>query len=100
MKFLIGEVSAKDVEMFGDEGLYEHDGELFYNMVEIGTNPGGIEDFVISDAIGRKVPVSTEHLGALINALTDIQTHLETVNEGKLAESALFEDEVHFPINW
>lgn len=100
MKFLIGEVSAQDVEMFGDEGLFEHDGDLFYNMVEIGTNPGGIEDFVISDAIGRKVPVSTEHLGQLINALTNIKSYLETINEGKLAFDALYEDEVHFVYEW
>lgn len=95
MKFLIGQVPSEDVEMFGDEGLYEHDGDLFYNMVEIGTNPGGIDDFVISDAIGRSVPISTEHLGTLISALSNIQSYLETINEGQLAVEAIYEDDVH-----
>lgn len=100
MKFLIGQVSAQNIEMFGDEGLYEHDGDLFYNMIEIGTNPGGLEDFVISDPIGRSVPISTDHLGELITALTNIQNYIDTVNEGKAAESALYEDEIHFPLTW
>ena len=100
MKFLIGEVSAQDVEMFGDEGLYEHDGDLYYNMVEIGTNPGGIDDFVISDAIGRSVPISTEHLDSLIAALNSIKSYMETINEGKLAEEAIYEDDVHTHFNW
>lgn len=100
MKFLIGQVPQQDLATFGDEGLFEHDGDLFYHQVEIGTNPGGIEDLVISDGIGRSVPVSTEHLHELINALTSIQNYLETVNEGKLAEAGLYEDEVHYTVSW
>lgn len=100
MKFLIGQVSTQDLEMFGDEGHFEHDGDLFYNMVEIGTNPGGIDDFVISDSIGRSVPLSTEHLSEIISALTNIQSYLETINEGKLAEAAIYEDEIHTHFHW
>jgi len=100
MKFLIGHVPHQDIEMFGEEGLYEHDGDFYYNQVEIGTNPGGLEDFVISDGIGRSVPVSTDHLEELINALTNIQSYIQTVNEGKASEQAMYEDEVHFAFKW
>lgn len=102
MRFFIGKVPARDVEMFGEEGLFEYDGDLYYNMIEWGTNPGGAEDFMISDAVGRRIPVSTDHLGYLIEALQDIQNTLDTIEAGKNAEAAIYSnDEVRtFEYNW
>lgn len=93
MRFFIGKVPAADVEMFGEEGLYEYDGDLYYTMIEWGTNPGGSEDFMISDGIGRQIPISVDHLQPLIEALTDIQTTLETIQAGKDAEASIYSDD-------
>lgn len=93
MRFFIGKVTAEDVEMFGEEGLFGYDGGLYYNMIEWGTNPGGAEDFMISDGAGRRIPLSVEFLQPLIEALTDIQTTLETIQAGKDAEAAIFSND-------
>ena len=93
MRFFIGKVPARDVEMFGEEGLYEYDGDLYYHMIEWGTNPGGSEDFVISDGIGRSIPLSTDHLDALIEAFVDIRDTLQIVEDGKAAEAAIYSED-------
>jgi len=95
MKYFFGQVPAEDVNMFGDEGLFEYNGDSYYNMVEFGTNPGGTDDLVIADSIGRLVPVSIEHIGTLIQVLEDIQETLSMIEAGKAAEAAIFdEDEI------
>ena len=88
MKYYFGKVSAQDVNAFGDEGLFEHEGQYFYNQIEIGSNPGGAEDFVISDTCGRSIPLSTEQIPQLARVLLDIKLMMNTLAEA----DALAED--------
>ena len=100
MKYYFGQVPSQDVEMFGDEGLFEYSGDYYYNMVEFGTNPSGDEDLVISDSVGRLVPVSIDHMGTLIEVLQDIQETLDAVQNGKNAHEAIFNPEEIRVLEW
>lgn len=71
MKFYFGQVPNSDIENFGAEGLYYNEGEFYYYCVEFGTNPGGLEDIVLRDTVGRMVPVATEHLRELATVLVE-----------------------------
>lgn len=73
MRVYFGEVDHGDVEQFGIDGLFEHDGEYYGYCVEYGSNPGGFEDIMLSDACGRRVPVSTEHIDQLITVLQELK---------------------------
>jgi hypothetical protein len=100
MKYFFGQVPAQDVKMFGDEGLFEYDGDFYYNWVEFGTNPGGADDLVIADTVGRLVPVSIEHIGTLIEVLEDIQATLDQVKAGKAAEVSIFNPDEIRTFEW
>ena len=100
MKYFIGQVPGQDVDMFGDEGLYEYGGDSYYNMVEFGTNPGGTEDFVITDTVGRSIPISIEHIGILIEVLQDIQATLDMIESGKAAEAAILNPDEIRTFEW
>jgi hypothetical protein len=92
MKYLFAQVQPQDVDMFGRDSLFEADGEFFYNQVEIGTNPGGMEDFTISDTCGRSVPLSTDSIDALIEVLQDIKESLEIIQNGDAMLQAMFDN--------
>jgi len=94
MKYFIGQVPATDVINFGTEDLFEYNDDYYYNTIEFGTNSGGMEDFVISDTVGRSVPISIEHINVLIEALQDIQESLEAIQAGKNAEEFINSDEI------
>lgn len=94
MKYYFGKVPQRDVEMFGTDELFQHDGEYFYNQVEIGSNPGGREDFVISDTCGRSIPVSTDMIPGLARVLLDIKLMLGTIEEAEALEADLADSEV------
>lgn len=100
MKYYFGQVPNEDVEMFGDEGLFEYCGDLYYNMVEFGTNPGGQEDFVIADSVGRSIPISIEHINGLIQVLEDIQSTMYAIESGKAAQEALFNADEIRVLEW
>ena len=74
MKINFNQVPHADVDAFGDDNLLGPDasGNFYYNQIEYGTNPGGMEDFVISDTCGRSIPVSTEAIPDLIRTLQHI----------------------------
>lgn len=91
MKYFIGKVPAEDLEVFGTGDLFEHEGEYFYNVVEFGSNPGGLEDFVISDTCGRSIPVSTDMIDALIGTLVDIQCKLHLLNKADELQDCLLD---------
>lgn len=79
MKINFAQVPANDVDMFGDEGLFGPDdsGNFYYNYVEYGTNPGGMEEVAITDGCNRYMPISMEHVACLIDALlTAYRLHL------------------------
>lgn len=94
MKYFIGQVPAIDVINFGTDDLFEYGGDYYYNVIEFGTNPGGMEDFVISDTVGRSLPISIEHISVLIEALEDIQGSLESIQVGKNAEEFINSNEI------
>ena len=94
MKYFIGQVPAADLTKFGSDGLFKHNDEYYYNVIEFGTNPGGMEDFVVSDSIGRSVPLSIEHISVLIEALTHIQDSLDSIKTGKEAEEFISSNEI------
>jgi len=79
MKINFAQVPADDVDMFGDEGLFgpDDDGNFYYNYVEYGTNPGGMDEVAITDGCNRYMPISMEHVPCLIDALlTAYRLHL------------------------
>jgi hypothetical protein len=94
MKYYFGKVPQQDVETFGNEGLYEHEGQYYYNQLEIGSNPGGWEDFVISDTCGRSIPVSTEQIPELARVLLDIKLMMNTIQEAEALQSDLADNSV------
>lgn len=71
MRIYFGETSERDVEVFGTDGLFEVQDQFYGYFVEFGSNPGGIEDIVVQDGCGRKVPVCLEHIPQLIQALAE-----------------------------
>ena len=89
MKYYFGKVPQQDVNTFGDEGLFEHEGQYFYNQLEIGSNPGGSEDFVISDTCGRSIPVSTDMIPELARVLLDIKLMMNTIDEAEALQEDL-----------
>jgi hypothetical protein len=58
-----------DLQMFGSDGTFQAGDAFYYNGVEFGTNPGGMDEVRIFDSCGRSVPVCVEQIGELIEAL-------------------------------
>lgn len=94
MKYYFGKVPAQDVEMFGEDGLFEHEGEYFYNQLEIGSNPGGTEDFIISDTAGRSIPIATDMIPELARVLLDIKLMMGAIAEAEHLQDDLANDEI------
>jgi len=94
MKYYFGKVSERDVEMFGSDDLFEHDGAYYYNQIEIGSNPGGTEDFMISDTCGRSIPISTDMISSLGRVLLDIKMMLVQIQEAQALQDDLDDADV------
>lgn len=62
MKIYFGKASDQDVNVFGTDGLLEHNGDFYSGCVEFGSNPGGIEDVMIMDGCNRRLPISVDNL--------------------------------------
>jgi hypothetical protein len=73
MKINFAQVTPQDVDTFGEEGLFGPDesGNFYYNYVEFGTNPGGIEEVAISDGCNRFMPIAVDSIPELISALDE-----------------------------
>ena len=74
MKINFAQVPAADVDMFGEDSLFGPDaqGNFYYNYVEFGTNPGGVDEVAIHDGCGRYMPIAVDNIPDLIAALTEI----------------------------
>lgn len=74
MKINFAQVPAADVDMFGDDNLFgpDADGNFYYNYVEFGTNPGGVDEVAITDGCGRYMPIAVNNIPDLIAALTEV----------------------------
>ena len=81
MRIYFGEASERDVEDFGTDGLLEDRGQFYAYMVEIGSNPGGMEDVMLKDGCGRQVPVAIEHIGHLVKALAECYSIAAEINQ-------------------
>jgi hypothetical protein len=91
MKYYFGQVASDDVDNYGDEGLFEYAGDQYYNSIEF----TGEDDFVITDSVGRSIPMSINHVGLLIEVLQNMQETMETIENGKAAEEYVqMEDEI------
>lgn len=99
MKYYFGQIPAGDADMFGDE-LFVDAGDAYYGMVEFGTNPGGIDDFVISDTAGRSIPLSIDHIDTIIQVLEDIKNTLDQVQTGKDALVAIYNPDEIRTFEW
>lgn len=53
------------------DGAFQAFDKSFYNYVEFGTNPGGLDEVAIVDGCGRYIPVCIEDVPDLIAALQD-----------------------------
>jgi hypothetical protein len=74
MKINFAQVPHADVDTFGDTNLFGPDksGNFYYNYVEFGTNPGGVDEVAITDGCGRYMPIAVENIPELIAALTEV----------------------------
>jgi hypothetical protein len=74
MKINFAQVPAHDVDAFGDETLFgpDADGNFYYNYVEFGTNPGGVDEVAIHDGCGRYMPIAVDNIPDLVAALIEI----------------------------
>lgn len=94
MKIYFSEARAQDIEFFGDEGTFatrDQEGQArhFYNGVEHGTNPGGIEEVRIFDGCDRSIPISVESIPDLIEALQFCLNNVETIERAQRLEHEL-----------
>lgn len=91
MKIYFGQTSPDE---FGTDGLLEHDGDYYSGAVEFGTNPGGIEDVMIMDGCGRRVPISIEHANILAVALKECANIKAEIDYIENLEDKVYSDEV------
>ena len=93
MRIYFGEVSERDIEQFGTDGLLENRGMHYGYVVEFGSNCGGIEDVMLKDGCGRQVPVAVEHIPALIKTLIECYNIADEIRQAdELREFAESED--------
>jgi hypothetical protein len=106
MKIYFSQVPHNDVDNFGDEGLMgpNKHGDFFYNQLEFGTNPGGLDEVAISDSCDRYMPICVDTIPELIAALLqcynlskaiDLSNNITAVAESD-TEAYVHDDHVHF----
>ena len=71
-----------------DVGLLKAPSGDYYNYMVATNTVKGYGDVVISDGIGRMVPINTEHLGMLIDALSAIYSTMEEHTAANAAAAA------------
>lgn len=97
MKIYFSEASLDDIDTFGDEGTFnviDNNGNsrYFYNGVEHGTNPGGIEEVTIFDGCNRIMPISVDSIPALIAALNECLANYNIIQEATQVRDAVEDD--------
>lgn len=83
--------ATDDIFDFGDEGTFyveDHGTDrYFYNGVEHGTNPGGMDEVRIFDGCGRSIPIAVDNIPELVAALQYCYNNVNTINQAKQLES-------------
>lgn len=89
MKINFAQVSHADIDTFGDDNLFGPDtgGNFYYNYVEFGTNPGGVDEVAIHDGCGRYMPIAVNNIPDLIAALTEVARISDQISFGREVES-------------
>lgn len=67
MKIYFGKVN----DTTDTNGYYEHNGDYYSGCVELGTNPGGLDDVLLMDGVGRQVPLFVENIPEICTALME-----------------------------
>lgn len=95
MKIYFGGVRvSQNDEHYDVEGAFRVRGENYWNYVEYGTNPGGLDEVAICDGCDRYIPIHIDHLDELIQALQRVQELHESQQNGtRDQELALSEHE-------
>jgi hypothetical protein len=96
MKIYFNQVPDADVEFFGDSGIFgPNDADnFFYNYVEFGSNPGGIEEVMIADGCDRGVPLNMDAIPDLIQALDKAYELWVKINYGNTVQTIAENSEV------
>lgn len=89
MKYYIGKIDQDMLDAL--ESPYQYQGESYEYCIEYGSNPGGLEDLVIKDCVGRSVPVSVQNIPELVQVLNNIYTNSKIL-EASLALEADIEN--------
>ena len=94
MNIYFSEASQDDIDSFGDEGTFvtvdgDGDTRYFYNGVEHGTNPGGIEEVRIYDGCNRSIPIAVDNIPDLIEALQFCLNNVQTIQHAERLEHEL-----------
>jgi hypothetical protein len=82
---------SKEDELFDTDGSFCYNDKHYWQYVEYGTNPGGLQEVTITDGCDRIMPISVDAIPLLIRALEraqDIHLSILAGEENKeLAES-------------
>jgi len=94
MNIYFSEATGEDVDAWGDDGMFvtedvQGNVRYFYNGVEHGTNPGGIEEVRIFDGCNRSIPIALETIPELISALQFCFDNFKKIEEAKQLEHEL-----------
>lgn len=96
MKYYFGQVDSDDADNYGDDGLFEYGGDQYYNQIEF----NGEDDFVLTDSVGRSIPMSTNHLALLIQVLQNMQESVDTIEAGRMEQEFLQDEEEIRTFEW
>lgn len=79
------------------DGAFQAFGKSFYNYVEFGTNPGGLDEVAIVDGCARYIPICVADIPDLIAALQDAyRMSMELDLASKLVEYATASNTVQY----
>lgn len=59
------------------------DPQAFYYALEYGSGPGGTDDIMIYDTVGRRVPIDVNSIPELMLALEEVLKISETIANGE-----------------
>ena len=84
MKIYFNQVPDNDVQSFGDSGIFgpNESDNFFYNYVEFGSNPGGLDEVMIVDGCDRAIPLNMEAIPDLVRALSKTYSLWLTIHGG------------------
>ena len=103
MRIYFGQADEHEVDHFGDEGMFAvtKNGETkwFYQGVEHGTNPGGMEEVRIFDGCNRSIPISVEQIPDLVEALNYCYNNYTSINHANTLSERIESCEEAYVLN-